>query len=77
MLRSTNALIFKDACKLDVAMEKMRQQLQKLILDETFKDYAIDMESLCTEVELIFLGKLDKVSSIGFSIELFKTESCR
>lgn len=67
MLRSTDTLVFKDVCELDVALGRMRQQLQQLILDNKFKEYALDMENLRREVELIFLGKLEKVSrSIDF-----------
>lgn len=63
-LRSTEALVFKEVCKLDVTLETMRQQLQQLMVDENFKEYAVDVESLRREVELIFLGKLDKVRRI-------------
>ncbi|CAA2975926.1 hsp70 nucleotide exchange factor FES1 isoform X1 [Olea europaea subsp. europaea] len=62
-LRSTEALVFKEVCKLDVTLETMRQQLQQLMVDENFKGYAVDVESLRREVELIFLGKLDKVDT--------------
>ncbi|CAI9785078.1 unnamed protein product [Fraxinus pennsylvanica] len=60
-LRSTEALVFKEVCKLDVTLETMKQQLQQLMVEENFKEYAVDVESLRREVELIFLGKLDKV----------------
>ncbi|KAL7142121.1 hypothetical protein ABFS83_08G102000 [Erythranthe nasuta] len=64
MLRSSDALVFKDVCELDLALSRMRQQLQQLILDDKFKDYAIDIENLRREVELIFRGKLDKTQVI-------------
>lgn len=60
-LRSTEALVFKEVCKLDVTLETMRQQLEQLMIEENFKEYAADVESLRREVELILLGKLDKV----------------
>lgn len=60
-LRSTEALVFKEVCKLDVTLETMRQQLEQLMVEENLKEYAADVESLRREVELIFLGKLDKV----------------
>ncbi|KAL7094170.1 hypothetical protein ACP275_11G085100 [Erythranthe tilingii] len=60
MLRSSDALVFKDVCELDLALSRMRQQLQQLILEDKFNDYAIDIENLRREVELIFRGKLDK-----------------
>ncbi|KAB1201710.1 Hsp70 nucleotide exchange factor fes1 [Morella rubra] len=60
-LRTAEPLVFKDFCGLDGALEKMRQQLQSLIADEDLKDYALDVESLRSEVELIFHRKLGKV----------------
>ncbi|OMO95852.1 Armadillo-like helical [Corchorus olitorius] len=42
------------------ALEKMRQRLQDLMLDEYHKDYAMDVEGLRKEVELIFQEKLGK-----------------
>ncbi|XP_057773932.1 hsp70 nucleotide exchange factor FES1-like [Salvia miltiorrhiza] len=60
MLRSTDALVFKDICELDLALERMKQQLQQLILDDKLKEYALDIENLRKEVEIIFLGKLEK-----------------
>lgn len=62
-LKTTEALIFKDFCGLDVALERMRQQLQELMVDEYQRDYAMDVEGLCREVELIFHRKLGKVGT--------------
>ncbi|KAL0420541.1 UNVERIFIED_CONTAM: Hsp70 nucleotide exchange factor fes1 [Sesamum latifolium] len=61
LLRSTDALVFKEVCGLDLALQRMREQLQQLIVDDKFKEYAQDMENLRREVEAIFLGELDKV----------------
>lgn len=61
LLRSTDALVFKEVCGLDLALQRMREQLQQLIVDDKFKEYAQDMENLRGEVEAIFLGELDKV----------------
>ncbi|KAL6188340.1 hypothetical protein ACLB2K_039733 [Fragaria x ananassa] len=61
-LKTTEALVFKDFCGLDVALERMRQQLQDLMVEEYHKDYAMDVESLRNEVQLIFQRKLEKVS---------------
>ncbi|KAL6547410.1 hypothetical protein OROMI_023131 [Orobanche minor] len=61
LLRYIDAQVFKDVCELDVALGRMRQQLQQLILDDNFKDYALDVEILRGEVELIFLERLEKV----------------
>ncbi|KAL8534957.1 hypothetical protein ACS0TY_010836 [Phlomoides rotata] len=63
MLRPANALVFKDTCELDVELGRMRHQLQQLILDDNSNEYALDMENLRREVELIFLEKLDKAKS--------------
>lgn len=63
LVRSTNAHIFKDVCELDLALGRMKQQLQQLSLDDQLKEYALDMENLRKEVELIFLGKLGKAKT--------------
>ncbi|XP_051122543.1 hsp70 nucleotide exchange factor FES1 [Andrographis paniculata] len=74
LLRSANAVVFKDVCELDVALHKMEQQLQqqqhqhqRLISDsdsddDTVKDFEFgeDMENLRREVEAIFNRELDK-----------------
>lgn len=60
-LKTTEALVFKDFCGLDGALEKMRQRLQDLMVEEYHRDYAMDVESLRSEVQLIFSRKLEKV----------------
>ncbi|XAR64318.1 hypothetical protein NMG60_11024611 [Bertholletia excelsa] len=60
-LRTADALVFKDFCGLDGALDRMRLQLQQLMTEENWRDYAMDLESLRGEVELIFQGKLEKV----------------
>ena len=57
-LKTTEALVFKDFCGLDAALERMRQRLQDLM--EYQRDYAMDVESLLNEVQLIFQRKLEK-----------------
>ncbi|XP_030547546.1 nucleotide exchange factor SIL1 [Rhodamnia argentea] len=59
-LRSTQALIFKEFCGLDAALERMQQQLEDLMAEEFRRDYAADVESLRREVELIYQRKLGK-----------------
>ncbi|VFQ87611.1 unnamed protein product [Cuscuta campestris] len=59
LLRSTEALVFKDFCKLDVALEQMRLRLQQLSVDENHREYARDMESLREEVEQALIQKLN------------------
>nr|XP_027098044.1 uncharacterized protein LOC113717406 isoform X1 [Coffea arabica] len=57
----TEALVFKEFCGLDAALEKMRQQLQQLVMEENYSEYAKDVETLRGEVERIFIGKLNKM----------------
>lgn len=57
-------LVFKDFCGLDGALERMRQHLHNLMADEYLRDYAMDVESLRSEVEMIFLRKLGKVTGV-------------
>ncbi|KAI8527822.1 hypothetical protein RHMOL_Rhmol12G0104100 [Rhododendron molle] len=63
-LRTTEALVLKNFCDLDGALEKVRQQLQQLMLEDSQRDYAMDVESLRREVELIYHGKLEKVTVV-------------
>ncbi|OAY43789.1 uncharacterized protein LOC110621144 [Manihot esculenta] len=63
-LKTTEALVFKDFCGLDDALERMRLQLQDLMVEEYHRDYAMDVERLRREVELIFLSKLGKVMRV-------------
>ncbi|KAJ8645871.1 hypothetical protein MRB53_007619 [Persea americana] len=60
-LASTEALVFKDFCGLDKALERMREQLEGLMEEDFQRDYARDMEVLRREVESIFHRKLEKV----------------
>ncbi|OWM89833.1 hypothetical protein CDL15_Pgr024582 [Punica granatum] len=62
LLKTTEARVFKEFCGLDVALDRMRQQLQGLMAEEFQRDYAVDVESLRSEVELIFHRKLGKVA---------------
>ncbi|KAF2288439.1 hypothetical protein GH714_007496 [Hevea brasiliensis] len=64
-LKTTEALVFKDLCGLDDALERMRLQLQDLLVEEYHRDFAMDTESLRREVELIFHSKLGKVGTIA------------
>ncbi|GFZ07021.1 ARM repeat superfamily protein [Actinidia rufa] len=72
-LRTTDALVFKDFCELDGALERMKQQLQQLLAEEYQRDYAMDVESLRREVELIFHGKLEKKNDILSEIYFTRT----
>lgn len=62
-LRTTDALVFKDFCGLEAALGRMRLQLQDLIVEEHQRDYAMDVERLRNEVELIFHRKLGRGSN--------------
>ncbi|KAF3430872.1 hypothetical protein FNV43_RR25602 [Rhamnella rubrinervis] len=59
-LRTTDALVFKEFCGLEAALGRMRVQLQDLIVGEYQRDFAMDLERLCNEVELIFHRKLGR-----------------
>ncbi|KAK7291575.1 hypothetical protein RIF29_06832 [Crotalaria pallida] len=59
-LRTTEALIFKDFCALDDALNRMMKLLQDLMADESQRDYVTDVESLRSEVVNIFHQKLVK-----------------
>ncbi|XP_077227726.1 hsp70 nucleotide exchange factor FES1-like [Tasmannia lanceolata] len=63
-LTSTEALDFKDFCGLDGALERMRVQLEELMLDEDGRDFATDMDNLRREVEFIFRSKLEEVTLV-------------
>ncbi|OAY80467.1 Hsp70 nucleotide exchange factor FES1 [Ananas comosus] len=60
-LSSSEASDFKDFCGLEYALERMREQLDKLTTQEEHGDYARDMESLRTEVHNIFHQKFEQV----------------
>ncbi|KAJ4720385.1 hsp70 nucleotide exchange factor FES1 [Melia azedarach] len=62
-LRTIEALVLKDFCGLDTALERLRQQLQDLMQEEYQRDYAMDVEVLRREVELIFQRKLGDAGS--------------
>lgn len=63
-LKTTEALVLKDLCNLDGSLERMRQQLLDLMAEEDHRDYAVDLETLRREVELIFHEKLGKVMKV-------------
>ncbi|KAK2634695.1 hypothetical protein Ddye_029487 [Dipteronia dyeriana] len=59
-LRTTEALVLREFCGLDGALERLRHQLEGLIKEEDRKGYAMDVETIRREVELIFHSKLRK-----------------
>lgn len=63
-LRTTEATVFKDFCRLGDALERMKKQLEDLMLDEDLREYVLDVEGLRKEVELIFQAKLGKVITV-------------
>lgn len=66
-LERTEAVNFRDFCKLDKVLESMREKLQHLMTVESEIDFLLDMESLRSEVELIFQRKIEKVALLhGF-----------
>ncbi|KAK1259949.1 hypothetical protein QJS04_geneDACA021491 [Acorus gramineus] len=60
-LINTEASVFKDFCGLDGALERMREQFEKLMAEEDQVEFANDMEILRREVDAIFRRKLEKV----------------
>lgn len=54
MLKSTQVDVVDGFCGLKGALERMMQKLQNLNTE-----YAIDVEGLCKEVNMIYLGKLN------------------
>nr|KJB40552.1 hypothetical protein B456_007G068900 [Gossypium raimondii] len=63
-LRTTEAMVFKEFCRLDDALERMKKQLEDLMLDEDHREYVTDVESLRKEVELSFQAKLGNVRTV-------------
>ncbi|XVE86408.1 hypothetical protein DITRI_Ditri18aG0032200 [Diplodiscus trichospermus] len=63
-LRTTEAMVFKDFCRLDDALERMKKQLEDLMLEEYYREYATDVENLRKEVKHIFHEKLGKVITV-------------
>ncbi|XP_042495506.1 hsp70 nucleotide exchange factor FES1-like [Macadamia integrifolia] len=59
-LRTTEALVLKDFCGLDGALERMREHFQQLLSEEYERDFVRDLESLHGEVKAIFHSKLEK-----------------
>lgn len=59
-IRSVDVSIFKEFCRLDMALEGLRQQLQKM-LEQNDREYVLEVENLRREVELIYLSRLDNV----------------
>lgn len=57
-LRSLDVSIFKDYCRLDMALEGLRQQLQKM-LEQDDREFVLEVENLRREVELIYHSRLD------------------
>eukprot|EP01018_Ginkgo_biloba_P017580 Gb_32042 [translate_table: standard] len=62
-LNKENVLVFRDFCHLELALEKLRHQIEELMLDENQGDYARDMEALRQEVEAIFYRNMEARTS--------------
>lgn len=57
-LKSVDVSIFKDYCRLDMALEGLRQQLQKM-LEQNDREFVLEVENLRREVEFIYQSRLD------------------
>ncbi|KAI3747528.1 hypothetical protein L6452_09999 [Arctium lappa] len=53
LLKSIEYLVVDGLCGLNGALERMKQELQQLIVEENHKEYAINVEGLYKEVNLI------------------------
>lgn len=60
LLRTTEVAVLKEGCGLDVALERIREQLEDLMGAEDQKEYAVELESLRSQVEVMFHSKLGK-----------------
>ena len=60
LLRTTEVVVLKEGCGLDIALERIREQLEDLMGEEDQKEYAVELESLRTQVEVMFHSKLGK-----------------
>lgn len=57
-LRSVDVSIFKEYCRLDMALEGLREQLQKM-LEQNDREFVLEVEKLRREVEVIYHYRLD------------------
>lgn len=58
-LHSTNAQVFKDFCHFESALKRLGCELEELMLDDKWGDFARDVEALRQEVVSIFYTKLE------------------
>ncbi|CAI9093327.1 OLC1v1028802C1 [Oldenlandia corymbosa var. corymbosa] len=57
----SGASIFKEFCELDAALDKMKEQLQRLAKDDQHGEHATDVEILRKQVQQIYADKINKV----------------
>ncbi|KAK8702381.1 hypothetical protein V6N13_020737 [Hibiscus sabdariffa] len=60
-LKTTEAMVFEEFCRLGEALERMKKQLEGLMLEDDHREYGTYIESLHKEVELTFQAKLENV----------------
>jgi len=58
-LRTTKARVFRDLCALGDALNRTKQLLHDLMVDEDQRDYVMDVENVRIEVENIYHRKLE------------------
>lgn len=58
-IHSTNAQVFKDFCHFESALKRLGRELEELMLDDKWGDFARDVEALRQEVVSIFYTKLE------------------
>ncbi|CAI0545507.1 unnamed protein product [Linum tenue] len=66
-LKTGNAVILKDFCGLDDALERMTQELDGVTAEESDGDFAVSVENLRREVQMTFHKKLGEETGVGAS----------
>ncbi|KAK8565652.1 hypothetical protein V6N12_059207 [Hibiscus sabdariffa] len=56
-------MVFEEFCRLGEALERMKKQLEGLMLEDDHREYGTYIESLHKEVELTFQAKLENAKA--------------
>ncbi|KAL4585772.1 hypothetical protein LXL04_010398 [Taraxacum kok-saghyz] len=65
MIESSEVLVVDGFCGLDGVLEKMRGQLEEFMKEESQREYAVDVDGVRKEVELIYVEKLNKFTELA------------
>ncbi|KAE8666010.1 ARM repeat superfamily protein isoform 2 [Hibiscus syriacus] len=63
-LKTTEAMVFEEFCRLGEALERIKKQLENLMLEDDHREYVTDVESLRKEVERAFQAKLENARAV-------------